>query len=142
MFRGLLQRTGTAATRFSKTLTTPAAPVPEAPKANAEGKFWKITLHRSTIGLHPKTRQNALALGLKRRGRVVYKPINNEIGGIILKLKEVVRVEIVDKVESHRNPAADGFEVIGRMNPMIAPGSKAAKPLLPLRNNRAQIDTV
>ncbi|KAJ2707501.1 hypothetical protein FB645_000677 [Coemansia sp. IMI 203386] len=107
--------------------------VQKTPTPNEMGKFWKITLNRSTIGLPPKTRSNADALGLKRRGHVVYKPINNEVAGIVLKLKEVVKLELVDKVEPLHVKAKDGFEVIGRMNKRIAPGSKAAKPLLPLR---------
>ncbi|KAJ2508619.1 hypothetical protein H4217_008514 [Coemansia sp. RSA 1939] len=52
---------------------------------------------------------------------------------MILKLKELVKIELVDKVEPLKSKAVDGFEVIGRMNPQIASGSKAAKTLLPLR---------
>ncbi|KAJ1646362.1 hypothetical protein LPJ64_002161 [Coemansia asiatica] len=121
-------------TRFSSTL------VPRTPAPNEQGKFWKLTLKRSTIGLPPKTRSNALALGLKRRGHVVYRPICNEIAGIVLKLKEVVGIELVDRVEPLKVRAADGFDVIGRMNPRVAPGSKAAKPLLPLRKRNNQND--
>ncbi|KAJ2402369.1 39S ribosomal protein L33, mitochondrial [Coemansia sp. RSA 2559] len=106
---------------------------PNTPKPNEQGQFWKITLKRSPIGLHPRTRENARALGLERRGHIVYRQISSELAGMILKLKEIVQVELVDKVEPLKSKAADGFEVIGRMNPQIAPGSKAAKPLLPLR---------
>ncbi|KAJ2460629.1 hypothetical protein GGI03_005233, partial [Coemansia sp. RSA 2337] len=81
---------------------------------------------------------NARVLGFKRRGHVVYRPITNELAGIILKLKEIVKVELVDKAVPIKNRAADGFEVIGRMNPLIAPGSKAAKPLLALRNKKPE----
>ncbi|KAJ2443985.1 hypothetical protein GGF42_006456, partial [Coemansia sp. RSA 2424] len=68
--------------------------VPQAPAANQDGNFWKITLTRSTIGLHPRTRENARVLGFKRRGNVVYRPITKELAGIILKLKEIVKVEL------------------------------------------------
>ncbi|KAI8323050.1 hypothetical protein GQ54DRAFT_244200, partial [Martensiomyces pterosporus] len=76
--------------------------------------FWKITLNRSPLGLPPKTRKNAIALGLKRRGHVAYRPISNELAGMVIKLKEIVKVELVDKVESLRTRAPDGFEVVGR----------------------------
>ncbi|KAJ2676337.1 hypothetical protein IWW42_000626 [Coemansia sp. RSA 1085] len=99
----------------------------------AKGKLWKITLKRSPIGLHPNTRENARVLGLTRCGHVVFRPVSNELAGKILKIKEIVKVELVDKVTPIKNEAASGFQVIGRMNPIIAPGSKAAKPLLPLR---------
>lgn len=106
---------------------------PATPATNEAGQFWKITLTRSPIGLNPQVRENVRALGFKRRGNVVYRSITNELAGKILKIKEIVKVELVGKAESLKTPAANGFEVIGRMNPQIAPGSKAAKPLLPLR---------
>ncbi|KAJ2465612.1 hypothetical protein GGI02_004644 [Coemansia sp. RSA 2322] len=93
---------------------------------------------RSPIGLHPRTRENARALGFKRRGNVVYRPITSELAGMILRLKEIVKVELVDQAEPLKTKAADGFEVIGRMNPLIAPGSKAAKPLIPLRSRNPE----
>ncbi|KAJ1826314.1 hypothetical protein LPJ56_002240 [Coemansia sp. RSA 2599] len=139
MLRSILPKTqATAANFLAKRFSSTTTVVQKTPATNAEGKFWKITLNRSTIGLPPKTRSNALALGLKRRGHVVYRPITNELAGIVLKLKEVVRIELVDKVEPLHVKAADGFEVIGRLNPRIAPGSKAAKPLLPLRKRSTQ----
>ncbi|KAJ2782475.1 hypothetical protein GGI15_002905 [Coemansia interrupta] len=137
MFRCIAQRSTTAATsqtHFGVRLLS--GTVQTTPAANAEGKFWKITLQRSTIGLPPRTRENARALGLKRRGHVAYRAISNEIAGQIVKLKEVVKVELVDKVEPLHVKAANGYEVIGRMNPQVAPGSTAAKPLLPLRKRK------
>ncbi|KAJ1667040.1 39S ribosomal protein L33, mitochondrial [Coemansia sp. RSA 1813] len=118
--------------RYLSTISARAA-TPSTPKPNEQGKFWKVTLKRSPIGLHPRTRETARALGLERRGHVVYRQISSELAGMILKLKEIVKVELVDKVEPLKTKATDGFKVIGRMNPQIAPGSKAAKPLLPLR---------
>ncbi|KAI9502724.1 hypothetical protein GGI25_004450 [Coemansia spiralis] len=117
-------------------LTIASATTRNAPTANAQGKFWKITLQRSPIGLHPRTRENARALGLLRRGHSIYRPISNELAGMILRIKELVKVELVDKVESVKTNAPNGFEIIGRTNPLIAPGSKAAKPLLPLRQRK------
>ncbi|KAJ2062436.1 39S ribosomal protein L33, mitochondrial [Coemansia sp. S146] len=136
MFRCLLQRTP----RFSGIWGQRQAStfIPQTPAANQNGKFWKITQTRSAIGLHPRTRENARVLGFKRRGHVVYRPITNELAGIILKLKEIVKVELVDQAVPIKKRAADGFEVIGRMNPLIAPGSKAAKPLLALRNRNPE----
>ncbi|KAJ2158694.1 hypothetical protein GGF46_003590 [Coemansia sp. RSA 552] len=100
-----------------------------------EGKLWKITLKRSPIGLHPRTRENARVLGLTRCGHTSYRPVTNKIAGMVVKIKEIIKLELVDQVEPLRSRAADGFEVVGRHNPQIAPGSKAAKPLLPLRHH-------
>ncbi|KAJ1825312.1 hypothetical protein GGH91_000165 [Coemansia sp. RSA 2671] len=131
MFRCLFQRTPSLSSALSQRQASTF--VPRTPAANQDGKFWKITLTRSPIGLHPRTRENARVLGFKRRGNVVYRPITKELAGIILKLKEIVKVELVDQALPLKTKAADGFEVIGRMNPLIAPGSKAAKPLHALR---------
>ena len=78
--------------------------------------MWKITLMRSTIGMPPKTRKNAEALGLFRRGRSIYRPICNELAGIILKIKELVKLELVDEREPTKKPAAKGYTIIRRMN--------------------------
>ncbi|KAJ2548975.1 39S ribosomal protein L33, mitochondrial [Coemansia sp. RSA 1933] len=139
MYRLLSQRLAnpTSARAFAElralSTTFVRAESPSTPKPNEQGKFWKITLKRSPIGLHPRTRENARALGLERRGHIVYRQISSEIAGMVLKLKEIVQLELVDKVEPTKTKAADGFEVVGRLNPQIVPGSKAAKPLLPLR---------
>jgi len=62
--------------------------------------FWKVTLIRSGIGL-PKRRNLALfALGLRKRFRTVYKPINPQIAGQLFRVKELIRVEIVDEIQT------------------------------------------
>ncbi|KAJ2145257.1 39S ribosomal protein L33, mitochondrial [Coemansia sp. RSA 353] len=108
----------------------------EAVESNSADKLWRITLKRSPIGLHPKTRENARVLGLTRCGHVVYRHVSPEMAGKILKVKELVKIELVDQIEPVKTKAPTGFEIIGRLNPRIAPGSKAAKPLLPLRKKK------
>ncbi|PIA16267.1 hypothetical protein COEREDRAFT_8674 [Coemansia reversa NRRL 1564] len=120
----LLRKVLTNNLRYASTVTNTES----TPK-----KLWKITLKRSTIGLHPQTRENARVLGLKRCGHVVYRPVTNELAGIIIKVKEIIKLELVDRVDPPKTGAPSGFEVIGRLNSRIASGSKAAKPLLPLR---------
>ncbi|KAJ2852518.1 hypothetical protein IWW36_000146 [Coemansia brasiliensis] len=134
----LIQSRISAFTQTSQTLQKTfrrcyASPTSKQATDTTKERLWKITLKRSPIGLHPNTRENARVLGLTRCGHVVFRPVSNELAGKILKIKEIVKVELVDKVTPIKNEAASGFQVIGRMNPVIAPGSKAAKPLLPLR---------
>ncbi|KAJ1917895.1 39S ribosomal protein L33, mitochondrial [Mycoemilia scoparia] len=83
-------------------------------------KLWKITLMRSTIGLPPKTRKNVKALGLYSRGMVIYRPICNELAGIILKIKELVKLELVDERLPIKNPAPKGYEVIRKHNSLAS----------------------
>jgi large subunit ribosomal protein L30 len=61
--------------------------------------FWKVTLMRSGIGL-PKRRNDTLtALGLRKRFRTVYKPVNPQIAGLLLRVKELVKVDLVSEEE-------------------------------------------
>ncbi|KAJ1848053.1 hypothetical protein IWW55_000381 [Coemansia sp. RSA 2706] len=125
-----------ATTRFAPTHAWRQASTASGGSADSTtDKLWKITLKRSPIGLHPRTRENARVLGLTRCGHVVYRQASKEMAGKILKVKELVKVELVDQIEPAKK-TADGYKIIGRMNPLIAPGSKAAKPLLPLRKRK------
>ncbi|KAF3765449.1 ribosomal protein L30 [Cryphonectria parasitica EP155] len=58
--------------------------------------FFRITLHRSSIGMPQRTRDVLAALGLHKRGRTVYHPVHPQFAGMIMKVKELVRVEEVD----------------------------------------------
>lgn len=59
--------------------------------------FFKITLHRSFIGMPKRTRAVLAALGLHRRGQLVFQPVSADIAGMIMKVKELVKVEEVDR---------------------------------------------
>ncbi|KAJ1675763.1 hypothetical protein EV182_000640 [Spiromyces aspiralis] len=82
--------------------------------AISEQKLYKITLARSTIGMPPDTRRNTEALGLFKRGMVVYRPVCNEIAGMILKIKELVKLELVDEPEQIHKPATKGYTIVRR----------------------------
>lgn len=58
--------------------------------------FFRITLHRSAIGLPQRTRDVLAALGLHKRGRTVFHPVHPQFAGMIMKVKELVKVEEVD----------------------------------------------
>lgn len=59
--------------------------------------FFRITLHRSAIGLPERTRGVLAALGLRRRMQTVFHPVEPQFAGMILKVKELVRVEEVER---------------------------------------------
>lgn len=59
--------------------------------------WYRVTQVRSTIGLPKKLRNTALAMGLKKRGNVVYQKVNAANAGQILTLKELVDVQLVDQ---------------------------------------------
>ncbi|KAI9770746.1 MAG: 39S ribosomal protein L33, mitochondrial [Geoglossum simile] len=59
--------------------------------------FFKITLIRSAIGLPQKTRGVLAALGLRKRMRTVFHPVSTEVAGQIMKVKELVAVQEVEK---------------------------------------------
>lgn len=60
--------------------------------------LYKITLHRSPIGLPQKTHRVIKALGLKKTTQnVAFKPVEPVWAGMILKAKEILKVEVVDE---------------------------------------------
>jgi len=82
--------------------------------------FFRITLNRSAIGLPKRTRGVLMALGLRRRTQTVFHPVSAQVGGMLMKVKELVRVEEVEaaktraEVRAERRPDA-GFEVVGQL---------------------------
>jgi len=80
--------------------------------------FFRITLHRSAIGLPRRTRGVLAALGLRRRSQTVFHPVSANVGGMLMRVKELVRVEEVEEartkaeVRAERRPEA-GYEVVG-----------------------------
>ncbi|KAK0639367.1 hypothetical protein B0T16DRAFT_339152 [Cercophora newfieldiana] len=81
--------------------------------------WFRITLHRSAIGLPERTRGVLSALGLRKRQQVVFHPVSAQFAGMILKVKELVKVEEVDRplsaaeVKAERTPEP-GFWVESR----------------------------
>ena len=59
--------------------------------------FFRITLHRSAIGLPQRTHGVLAALGLRKRNQTVFHPVSPQFAGMIMKVKELVRVEEVDR---------------------------------------------
>ncbi|KAK4135663.1 hypothetical protein BT67DRAFT_448635 [Trichocladium antarcticum] len=64
--------------------------------------FFRITLHRSAIGLPKRTRGVLAALGLHKRAQVVFHPVEAQFAGMIMKVKELVQVEEVDRALTKR----------------------------------------
>lgn len=59
--------------------------------------YYRITATRSTIGLPERIRKTFTALGLTKRGKIVYQPVTEGIAGQVAKVKELVKVELVDE---------------------------------------------
>ncbi|KAH8899711.1 ribosomal protein L30 [Thozetella sp. PMI_491] len=59
--------------------------------------WFRITLQRSAIGLPQRTRGVLMALGLRRRTQTVFHPVSPQFAGMIMKVKELVKVEEVDQ---------------------------------------------
>lgn len=68
-----------------------------SPLAGPPTSFFRITLHRSAIGMPARTRAVLAALGLHKRGRTVHHPVHPQFAGMIMKVKELVLVEEVDR---------------------------------------------
>ncbi len=92
--------------------------------------FFRITLHRSFIGLPERTRNVLASLGLHRRGQIVFQPVGAQSAGMIMKVKELVRVEEVERaltkreVQDSRRPDK-GFWLESRASGPVVAGVKA-----------------
>lgn len=96
--------------------------------------WFRITLHRSAIGLPERTRGVLAALGLRRRCQVVFHPVSPQFAGMILKVKELVRVEEVEhpltkaEVKAERTPDP-GFYLESRIPGGVLGEGEAAQRL-------------
>ncbi|EGX95554.1 50S ribosomal protein L30, putative [Cordyceps militaris CM01] len=82
--------------------------------------YFRVTLHRSAIGLPERTRGVLAALGLRRRAQTVFHPAEPQFAGMIFKVKELVRVAEVDRALTKREVSAErtpdaGFYVESRV---------------------------
>jgi large subunit ribosomal protein L30 len=59
--------------------------------------YFRITLMRSAIGLPKKSTGVLKALGLRKRMTTVFHPASSEVAGQIMKVKELVAVQEVEK---------------------------------------------
>lgn len=79
--------------------------------------YYKITQVRSTIGLPPIVRKNMEALGLKKRNHIKYQKVSPSTAHRLVKVKEIVKVELVDEPKTPQQLAAErkfdpGFEIL------------------------------
>jgi large subunit ribosomal protein L30 len=59
--------------------------------------YFRITLTRSGIGMPRRTVGVLKALGLRHRMKTVFYPVSPEVAGQIMKVKELVSVQEVDR---------------------------------------------
>ncbi|PLW11295.1 hypothetical protein PCANC_04252 [Puccinia coronata f. sp. avenae] len=82
--------------RAGATSTPHPTPTSEAPQTTTH---YRVTLYRSPIGL-PKRRHDSLAsLGLRKRMDVAYHRHSPDAAGLILSVKELLKVENVSEEE-------------------------------------------
>lgn len=109
--KGLLDReTFINAERISET----APDLKMSSALTQSSKFFKVKLYRGLIGLPDDYKEWAKNLGLRKRGQTAYVPVRAETMGSILKLKELLKVELADEIPKNINPVyPKGYEVVG-----------------------------
>lgn len=112
----------------SSSITTPSTATADAASTSAQTSsnltHFRITLHRSAIGLPARTKQTLEALGIHRRMQTVFHKHTPDIAGKILKVKELVEVTNVP-ASAVRTPAemrverkaVRGYEVVVPRHP-------------------------
>lgn len=77
------------------------------------GKYFKVKLYRGFIGLPEVYRKWASTLGLRKRGQTAYVPIMPVTMGAIIRLKELLKVDIVEEKPASINPVyPKGYKVV------------------------------
>lgn len=80
--------------------------------------LWRLTL--AAIGLPKKTNLVLESLGLRKRMQSVFHTVSPQTAGMVLKVKELVKVEevagrqTIQQIRAQRRPAS-GFEVTGNL---------------------------
>lgn len=84
---------------------------------------FKITLHRSAIGLPKRYKETLESLGIRKRGQTVFHAHSGASAGKILRVKELVKVENVTAEEvqtkaeiRNERKAVRGYVVKQRFN--------------------------
>lgn len=82
--------------------------------------YYRIQLQRSFIGLPKTIGDTCRSLGLVKRGRVVYQKVTPPVAGQVVKIKELVKVDVVDSLASKRlelssRKSEKGYEVVGSL---------------------------
>lgn len=91
-------------------MTLPVIP----PSAGPSARFFKLKLYRGLIGLPPVYREWAKSLGLRKRGQTSYVPVLPETMGSIIKLKELLRVDLANEAPKQIKPVyPKGYSVVG-----------------------------
>lgn len=107
----------------SVTSSTSSSSTPVQTHDGSPLTHWRITLLRSPIKLQKPYHEALRVLGLRRRMAVVYREHNPTNAGLILKVKELLRVENVTQAEyeagvgSTRRLVGDdrGYRVVGNI---------------------------
>lgn len=81
--------------------------------------YYRIHLYRSFIGMPQTIRETCKALGLRKTGNVVYRKVSPQIAGQVVKVKELVRVNLVESIEIQQaellsRKSSPGYSVIGK----------------------------
>ncbi|POV99319.1 hypothetical protein PSTT_13871 [Puccinia striiformis] len=81
------------------TSTTRAIAKSESRKPPPKTTHYRVTLFRSPIGLEKRRHDSLFSLGLRRRMDVVYHRHSPDAAGLILSVKEILKVENVTEQE-------------------------------------------
>ena len=88
--------------------------------------FFKISLIRSGTGLPRRQRDVLQALGLKKRNKPVFRPVNPDTAGMIMVVKELLAVKEVESPEVTKRKSDPGFYVEQPVSPILPESSAEA----------------
>ncbi|KIM24196.1 hypothetical protein M408DRAFT_331943 [Serendipita vermifera MAFF 305830] len=109
-----LEHSKNSSKNSERTASTSTNTVDES-TSHSKPTYFKITQHRSAIGLPKRYKDTLVSLGLRRRLQTVFLPHSAPAAGKILRVKELVKVENVTEaeVQTKREMRADRRAVRG-----------------------------
>ncbi|KAJ1960276.1 hypothetical protein IWQ62_004290 [Dispira parvispora] len=90
-------------------LTTPV-------ESNTPNQLIRVRLYRSLIGLHKNTRKVAESMGLCKVGAIKTFPVAPNVVGNLVRLKEIIKVELVNDRNLPSRSPPKGYQVVKKFN--------------------------
>jgi large subunit ribosomal protein L30 len=99
---------------WKKALMAPEPPLTRDP-AYYPYTYYRVEFIRSLIGLSKSIKLVAKSIGYLRTHQVIYLRVNNKNAGKLLKLKELIRIQLVNHVPMEKQKAVLGYTVAGNV---------------------------
>lgn len=94
-------------------LTTPHPKLSNPTPRLLPGKFFKVRLVKSTIGLPKQMKEMVRKMGFKSVWMTRYLPVTKEFVGSLTRARHLVEIDLVDDIPPAIVPKDKGYQIVG-----------------------------